>query len=164
MARCGRVWLKTLHTTQNNCWNKNWLGNEQRWAVDSINIVRNGSLWSDVVFQKEAIPHSNIKILQAWSLFRHLNAHKFVQQGRFFLSLLSCNFDDQLSSDFHRFVILPYVGIHQVIILVFNYITKLDSISCVSDQQSVAWVPVLTLVFFKGHVALDGASWSMKSV
>ena len=36
----------------------------------------------------------------------HLNAHNFVWQGLFFLSLLSRNFDDRLSSYFHRFVIL----------------------------------------------------------
>ena len=35
-----------------------------------------------------------------------LNAHNFVWQGLFFLSLLSRNFNDRLSLNFHRFVIL----------------------------------------------------------
>ena len=37
---------------------------------------------------------------------QHLKAHNFVWKGCFFLSLLSRNFDDQLSSNFHRFVII----------------------------------------------------------
>ena len=36
----------------------------------------------------------------------YLEAHYFVQQGCFFLSLFSCNFNDQLSPNFHRLVIL----------------------------------------------------------
>ena len=35
-----------------------------------------------------------------------LKAHTFVWQGRFFLSFISRKFDDRLSSNFHRFVIL----------------------------------------------------------
>ena len=42
----------------------------------------------------------------------------------FFLSLLSHNFDDQLSSNFHRFVILCIVEIRQEWTLVFDNITK----------------------------------------
>ena len=38
----------------------------------------------------------------------------------FFLSLLSHNFDDRLSSNFHKFVIYAYVEIHQVTRLVFD--------------------------------------------
>ena len=37
---------------------------------------------------------------------RHLKAHNLCAKGIFFLPLLFCNFDDQLSSNFHRFVIL----------------------------------------------------------
>ena len=51
------------------------------------NIVRNGFLWSNEV--------SNSNIWKA----------QFVRQG-FFLRVFSCNFNDQLSPDFHRFVIL----------------------------------------------------------
>ena len=42
-----------------------------------------------------------------WGLeIKHLYAPNFVGQGCFFLSLLSRNFGDQLSSNFHRVVIL----------------------------------------------------------
>ena len=52
-----------------------------------------------------------------------LRAHKFVQQCVVFLSLFSCNFNDQLSLNFHRFVILCICWA-QVRILVFdNYQT-----------------------------------------
>ena len=37
---------------------------------------------------------------------KHLTAHNFVWKGVFFLPLLSRNFDDQLSLNFNRFVIL----------------------------------------------------------
>ena len=44
---------------------------------------------------------------RTWGLeINHLNAHNFVWQGCFILSLLSRNFDDRSSSNFHRFVIL----------------------------------------------------------
>ena len=44
---------------------------------------------------------------RTWGLeIDHVNAHNFLWQGCFFLSLLSRNFDDRLSSNFHRFVIL----------------------------------------------------------
>ena len=35
----------------------------------------------------------------------HLKAHKFVKQGCFFRPLFSYNFYDQLSLNFHRFVV-----------------------------------------------------------
>ena len=45
--------------------------------------------------------------LRIWGLeINHLNAHNFVWQGCFLVSLLSRKFDDRLSSNFHRFVIL----------------------------------------------------------
>ena len=45
--------------------------------------------------------------IRFWGLeIKHLKAHNFLWQGCFFLPLLSRNFDDQLSSNFHRFVIL----------------------------------------------------------
>ena len=44
---------------------------------------------------------------RTWGLeINHLNAHNFVWQGWFFCLLLSRKFDDRLSSNFHRFVIL----------------------------------------------------------
>ena len=67
--------------------------------------MRKDSLWSNEVFEEEVIFHvfdfktSGLKI-------KYLKAHNFVWQGCFFLSLLSRNFDNQLSSNFHRFVVL----------------------------------------------------------
>ena len=46
-------------------------------------------------------------VSRIWGLeINHLNAHNFVWQGCFLLSFLSRNFDDWLSSNFHRLVIL----------------------------------------------------------
>ena len=59
------------------------------------NIVRKGFLWS----------HSSNNRLQLKYFCMHLKAHKIVQQGVFSF-FISCNFDDQLSRNFHRFVIL----------------------------------------------------------
>ena len=54
-----------------------------------------------------------------WGLqIKHLKVHNLCDKGAtrffFFLSLIYCNFDDQLSSNFHRFVMLCIVEIHQV--------------------------------------------------
>ena len=43
-----------------------------------------------------------------------------MQQGCFFLSLFSCNFDDQLSSNVQKVCYFLHVWIHQVRILVFD--------------------------------------------
>ena len=48
---------------------------------------------------------SNIKQLQAWSLFRHLKAHTFCATLVLFLLMFSCNFD-QLRQNFLRLVII----------------------------------------------------------
>ena len=71
------------------------------------NVVRISSLWSGVVFEKEVIFHEfDFETLDIWGIeIKHLKAHNFVWQWVFILSLLSRNFDDQLSSNFHRFVI-----------------------------------------------------------
>ena len=85
------------------------------------NIVRNGSLWSNLVFEKEVVSHSNIKILQAWSLilgiWKHTNlairaffpphnslATAMTNWALTFTDLLFCAFDE----------------IHQVRIMVFD--------------------------------------------
>ena len=71
------------------------------------NIVRNGFLWSNIVFVKEVTSHSNIKRLQAWSFLVIIWMHTNCATRVFFLLLFSCNFDiDQLSLNFHRFVIM----------------------------------------------------------
>ena len=59
--------------------------------------MTNGSLWSGIVFEKEVIFHE----------FDYETSDSEIEvQGCFFLSLLSRNFDDRLSSNFHRLVIL----------------------------------------------------------
>ena len=75
--------------------------------------MRNGSLWSNVVFQKELNYHSIFKDYRAWSFFLDIWKH-------IFLSLISCSFDDQLISNFHTLLFYGYVEIHQVRILVYD--------------------------------------------
>ena len=77
-----------------------------------LKIVRNGSLWSYIVFAKEVFFHEfdfeNSELdfeVSRSSIWKHTTSCDNV----FFLSLLSRNFDDQLKSNFHRFVIL-YIG------------------------------------------------------
>ena len=60
--------------------------------------MRNGSLWSNVVFDKEVIFHGFD--------FENSELEQLRVTRLLFLSLLSRNFDDQLSSISHRFVIL----------------------------------------------------------
>ena len=71
--------------------------------------MRNGSLWSNVDFQREVIFHEfDLKTSELdfevsnSSIWKHTLRVKRV----FFLLLLSRNFDDKLSSNFHRCVIL----------------------------------------------------------
>ena len=55
--------------------------------------MRNGSLWSNIVFEKVVISHSNNKKLQTWSLYKMiLKAHK---KG-VFMPIFSCNFDEPI--------------------------------------------------------------------
>ena len=66
--------------------------------------MRYGSLWSGVVFKKEVIFREfDFETLLEFevsksSIWKHTKEY-------FFLSILSRNFDDQLSSNFHRFAI-----------------------------------------------------------
>ena len=102
--------LDTIGNTQNFSI-KNLLGNGQWRAVDSLKHWEKRLPLKDIVFETDVISHWNIKRLKAW---RHLKAHKFVQQGCFsFLILLQPIFTDLL---FYAF----YVEIHQVRILVFD--------------------------------------------
>ena len=72
--------------------------------------MRNGSLWSDIVFENEVIFHEfDFETLQIKNLRSRNQASESTQlrvTRVFFLSLISRNFDDQLSSNFHRFTIL----------------------------------------------------------
>ena len=71
--------------------------------------MRNGSLRSDVVFEKEVIFHEfdfETSSLELEVSKSSIKKHTTLCDKGVFLSLLSRNFDDQLSSNFHRFVIL----------------------------------------------------------
>ena len=53
-------------------------------------------------FYRKVISHSNNKIFQAWSLLLYASESTQMCATRvFFLSLFSCNFDDQLSPNLH---------------------------------------------------------------
>ena len=72
--------------------------------------MRNGSLWSDIVFEKEVFFHEfdfetsclELEISKS-SIWTHTIS---CDKGVFFISVLCRNFDDRLSSIFHRLVIL----------------------------------------------------------
>ena len=76
-----------------------------------LDIVRNSSLWSDIVFEKSVIFHkfdfetSDLELEVSKSSIWLRTTSCYIK-GVFFLSLLSRNFDDLLNSNFHRFVIL----------------------------------------------------------
>ena len=114
-----------LVITQNNFKHKNLLGNEQRRAVESI---KKTSLWSNVVLEKQVSvltefeTSAEISISSIWK-------HKTCVTRVFFLPLLSRNFDDQLSSNFHRFSFnCIHVGIHQVRQTGLWQLTKVSSV------------------------------------
>ena len=71
--------------------------------------MRNSSLWSNIVFEKEVFFHkfdSDTSELD-WGLeIKHLESTQLRVTRVFILSILSGNFDDQLSWNFLRFVIL----------------------------------------------------------
>ena len=75
------------------------------------NIKKSSSLWRSFR-ERSNFPRIWFRDLgfRSWGLeIKHLKAHNFVwpwcDKGVFFLSLMSRNFDDRLSSNFHRFVI-----------------------------------------------------------
>ena len=63
-----------------------------------------------IVGIKNKLSHSNIKIFQACTSFRHLRAHQICATRVFFFLLFSCNFYDQLSPGFPRFVSICMLG------------------------------------------------------
>ncbi len=74
-----------------------------------ITLLEITPLWSNGVLEKRAhFQPKNIiwEGLQAWSLSQASESTQFYATSVCFLSLFSCNFDDQLSPNFHRFVIL----------------------------------------------------------
>ena len=76
----------------------------QCMPLNAPDTVTNSSLWSDVVFEKDVFFHSNNKIIQLKFFIMHLKAQSNATRV-FFLSLFFCNFVDQLSPNFHMFVI-----------------------------------------------------------
>ena len=76
--------------------------------------MRNGSLWSNVVFEKEVIFHKfdfeTLDLELIWGLEIKHQLESIQLKGCFFLSLLSRNFDKQLSSIFYKLVILCIQG------------------------------------------------------
>ena len=77
-------------------------------AMESINILRKGSLWGNAGFSKKKKVISHLTI---WNEFEtsadvelnHLKAHNMFDTG-VFLPLFSRSFDEQLSSNLPRFV------------------------------------------------------------
>ena len=72
--------------------------------------MRNGSLWSDVVFEKEVI----LPRIWFWDLrkrflgleVKHLKSHNFLWQGWFFFHYYLATSTTNWAKKFHRFVIL----------------------------------------------------------
>ena len=71
--------------------------------------MRNSSLWSNLVFEKEVVSRSNIKTPQALSPFSSESTQCCAKRVFFFLSLFSCNFDDQLSPNFPQLCYLVHM-------------------------------------------------------
>ena len=64
-------------------------------------MLRNGSLWSNVFFEKRYFAHQHVKRLQPKPFIIHLKAHKVMQQGCFsFIILLPLWWP--MSPNFHR--------------------------------------------------------------
>ena len=116
-------------------------------------IVRKGSLWSNILVTS----HSNIKILQAWRLFRHLKAHKLLcnRSVYFFIILLQLQWpiESKFSQTFYIFY--EYVGIHQVRRLVFDNYQRcpaplsLEKVSFFFYQQFTYQTPLSKKTFLQ---------------
>ena len=89
-------------------------------------MVRNGSLWSNEVFEKEVVCHSNNQKLQPEHFIMHPKAHK-VMQKVFFFFFFHYSFANSMTNWVNILTGLlfnAYVRIHQVRTLVFdNYQT-----------------------------------------
>ena len=100
--------------------------------------MKNGSLWSNTVFEKEVISHSNNKRLQLKPFIMHLKAHKVMQQGCVFfhysLATLMRNCT-KISPN-----LLFYVGIQRVRILLFGNYQRFGCWFVFSRTQEKYWV------------------------
>ena len=79
--------------------------------------MRNGSFWSDVAFEKEVSFHkfdfyaSDLEFeVTKSTIWTHTTLCDQGHRFSFFLLLLSRNFDDKSSSNFHRSVIFCIIG------------------------------------------------------
>ena len=93
-------------------------------------------LEKEVIFHEFDFETLEFEVLKS-SIWKHTTCVSRV----FFLSLLSCNFDDALSSNFHRFVILPICW-HTL-----NEKTGLWQLSRVSTEWYVGIIQVRILIF-----------------
>ena len=98
----GKDWVYSANTHQ---W---WVNNQHEWTTEVVSNVR--------VFSQK-----NFRFGCRGLKIKHLKAHNFVWQGVVFPPLLSRNYDDQLSSNCHMYVIFCiYVEIHHVWRLVLD--------------------------------------------
>ena len=89
----------------------------------------NGFLWSNVVFEKEVISQSNIKQTQAWSLlFVIIWKRTNCASGYFFLSLFSCNFNDQLTPNVLKLYYFMHKSGHRVVSSAFKKIEAIGKV------------------------------------
>ena len=91
-----------------------------------LSIVRNDSIWSNMVFEKELISYSNNKWLLAWSLllhfFKQLKAHIFAQQGCFFFHYsLATSMTNWVKMSTDLLFYALYVEVHVRILVFDNY-------------------------------------------
>ena len=105
--------------------------------------MRNGSLWSNIVFEKEVISHTKINnnLLQLKPFVMHPKADTVILH-LFFLSLFSCKFDDNWAQILTGLLFYTYVGSHMVIILVF------DSYKTCSVPLIALWIAKKTSLLF----------------
>ena len=95
--------VDTMVITQNRYYIKPYLVTSNRERLIVQNIVRNGSLWSDVVFEKEVV----FLKFRFWGLeIKHLKAHNFVWQGCFIFFSYLATPTTNWALNFYRFVIL----------------------------------------------------------
>ena len=96
--------------TQNNYEQKTLLGDEYWGEVDSIKHCEKRLPLNCHSFRERSyfpgIWFRDLRFRTWGREINHLNAHNSVWKGCFLLSLLSRTFDDRLSSNFHRLVIL----------------------------------------------------------
>ena len=88
-------------------------------------LLKNGSLWSDVVLEKEVIFNEFDFVtldLEFWGLeIKHLKAHNCVWKGCFFFHYYLATSKTNWAQIFTGLFFYAYVGIHQVRRVFDNY-------------------------------------------